>query len=82
MASARAWRTLSELVRSPDAERAAETMNHISECEFHAVTKEAAIEAAVWAANQRDKVLQEALYALRQIALFAIQDRMKPTGGA
>jgi len=64
--------TLRRLVRSPDPERAATTMNHISEHEWDCITKADAIEAAVWAANERDAIRNEAMARFADIGLAAL----------
>lgn len=49
-------RRLKAICENPDGDRAAETTNHIAEHLFDLVTREAAIEAAVYWRNETDQL--------------------------
>ena len=61
--------TLRRLVRHPNAERAAETTNHLAEDMFDLVTRERAIEAAAFWRNEAERI-QQRLVLMRSTAIL------------
>jgi len=61
--------TLRRLVRHPNAERAAETTNHLAEDMFDLVTRQRAIEAAAFWRDEAERIRQR-LNAVRSVAVL------------
>jgi len=58
-------------------------MNHISEHEYDCITKADAIEAAAWAADERDAIRREAMARFADIGLAALMalEPVRPNAG-
>lgn len=70
--------TIQRLIRHPDAERAAETLNYLSEGLFDWVMRERAIEAAVFWRNEVDRI-QRQLNSVRSMVLAQALELVRAT---